>query len=189
MAIPATAFPVNSRLYVLADEPASYTSGGTSLGAANSPTVVGYGVQGAPVYKPWKAGNVPTGFRPTGITATLEIVLYERTADVLSLQTNGDSSGTLIGAPTLKPGQLIDYTNAKRLMVRALDANNAYTALRPSFLIPAGVCIGVGPVQWASGGMMREATSLTILALWHDGMNCAYLEGDPADWPVWDSGE
>lgn len=188
MAVNQQAYPVPYEAVVLGANPASYTSGGTSLGPANSPAMVAYGLQGAPVYQPWsRAGAVPTGYRFTGDTVTLDVVLYERTAAALALQMHGDSSSTLIGVPSFKPGHLIDYTSddVTVLMLRAVDGNGDFDATRPSLLLPAAVCINIGPIQWDQGGMMREACVLTMLGLWHGGLETARLEGDPGDWPAW----
>lgn len=189
MAVNEQAYPIRYEAVNLGASPSSYTSGGTSLGAANSPATLGYGMQGAPVYKPWAtSGSVPTGYRFTGITAVLDIILFERTPETLELQMHGETNGdTLINAPTFKPGHLIDYESddVSVLMLRSIDGSGEYDATKPSLLLPAAVCIRSGSIQWDQGAHQREACVLTVLALWHGGFNAAFFEGDPADWPSW----
>lgn len=166
----------------------SFTSGGTDLGEVLSIAPVGYDTVMEQITRQTSGPHLWDG-RLLATNVTLEVVLGQRTSDVLKLMHRhhwaSGNSGLLLGVPQVKPGHLVKtggYTT--RLQVAAMnDAGSARITTRPHLYLPNAFCIAVGPHQFARGGRFLEAAVMTIVAYWNDTLGANAYEGDPATFP------
>lgn len=179
--------PIVAR-YKLIDHAASgssnYSTGGTDLGHVLSHAVVGLHRDMENLTKQIYGTHWVDGVF-LGENVTIEVVLGQRSSDVLKLMSrthwqNSVGSGLLLKAPQIKPGYRVkanSYTT--RLQIRpVIQAGTVDNAL-PHLYLPHAFCIDVGPRQYNDKGKHFEATVLTIVGYYDETNGYAYVEGDP----------
>lgn len=167
----------------------NYTTGGTDLGPVLSHAVVGRQLETELVYKQ-TAGRNPVDVRPLGVVETVEVVLANRSSNVLKLihpwHWAATNSGLLIAGNQVGWGRRAK-ANGKTTRLQIAPMNDDLSAritTRPHTFYPYVFCIDSGPRQYNLHGKFLDATVLTLLALWDTSAGTNSYEGDPADFPA-----
>lgn len=166
----------------------NYTSAGTDMGEVLSIAPVGFDIAMEQITKQTSGVHLWDG-RALGVNVTLEVILGQRSSDVLKLMHRqhwaSANSGLLLGVPQVKLGHLVKsggYTT--RLQVAPMnDTMAARITTRAHLYFPNAYCIAVGPRQFARSGRYLEAAVMTIVAYWNDTLGTNFYEGDPATFP------
>lgn len=174
--------------YKLIDHAASgssnYNTGGTDLGHVLSHAAVGFHRDTENLVKQTSGTHwIDSVF--LGENVTIEVVLGQRSSDVLKLASrpqwqNSVGSGLLLKGPQMKPGyraKANSYTT--RLQLRPVVQAGTVDNTLPHLFLPYAWCIDVGPRQYNDKGRHFEATVLTIVALYDETNGVAVYEGDP----------
>lgn len=192
----ANPFVVQYRLIDLGasgDVVGGYVSGGTDLGHVLSHAAVGFERDIENLVKQTSGTHWVDGVF-AGENVTLEIVLGQRSADVLKLgsRTHYDAtqdSGKLIAAHKIPLGHRVKANSyCTRLLIRPVKEGTNPKALIhddrfPALLIPYAFCVAVGPRQYNENGKFFEATVLTIVSYWDETNGLNRYEGAVSTFP------
>lgn len=172
MAIQDGKYPAEGALFL---NPTNYLTGGTNLGVLGSAHMAGFNKDVSLMSKV-VLGSQYTDARILGLNLIYEIVLLERSTEVMNLMFDGESATDIFEAyTTYLPGQLVDSTQTSQLLIRPEDATH------PFLYIPRALVLDMGPAQWHTRGKHQEATQLTIVALWDTSRGAAFHYGDNAN--------
>jgi len=169
-------FPVQADVVI---PTSSYTSGGTNLGTLLSAQAVEF-QKTADLVKKQTRGQVWQDVRPTGVNASFEFVLAERSAAVMDLIFGSDAvSGTDVRAfRNVKIGHLMKDADYDKILLRPTSVARS----EPYLYFPRAAVLSVETVMWDEAARHLEAAKLIVVAT-DDGTEPWYY-GDPTDFPA-----
>lgn len=178
MAITDGAYPAEGDLIL---NPTNYLSGGTDLGETGSAHAVGFNKDVSLLSKA-PTGSQFTDARILGLNLIYEIVLLDRSTEVMNLMFDGESGADIFeGYSSYLLGHLVDDSQTSKLLIRPDVTKTAANVDNPYLYIPRALVMDLGPVMFEHRGKLQAATKLTIVALWDTVRVAAFHYGDNAN--------
>lgn len=172
MTLETGAYTVEANLIL---DPTNYTTGGTDLGLLGSAHLIGLN-KDVSLLSRVTTGSQYTDARILGLNLIYEIIVLNRSTDLMNLMFDGESAADIFeGYATYLPGHLVDDTQTSKLLLRPTLATNPY------LYIPRALIIDMGPTTFAHRQKLHEATLLTIVGLLDTTRGAAFHYGDNAN--------
>lgn len=156
-------------------DPTNYITGGTDLGKIGSAHIVAFN-KDVTMFSHVLTGSQFTEAAIYGINLVYEIILQDRSTNVMNLFFDGESGSDVFEAySTYLPGQYVGDAQTHKLLIRPI------VATKPYLYIPRAMVIDLGPVTWDKRDHHQQNTLLTIVALFDSVRGAAFHYGDQAN--------